>query len=241
MPIIEIALSNPDRTPMWNIPGTKLFLSYESPGPLSVETDSLSTEHKRILAQDLSRRVLVGKNTDSLFQPEVLQIESKQIQGGGSLAKSYSNVRTLRVARDQDEGYLLVDKNKEVKPTIVETKVTEVDLTDMIEQREVSLKNLLNQHVATVKKDIPGKTLSELRILRDIESQYKKRPSVIKLLDQLISKAQAQVFESIQNSYDTKASLIIPKDLPVQYLDNVTSVVESEYQEVTIKLGTNEE
>ena len=99
---IEIAIANLDKTPIWNLPGTKFFLSFESPGPIEVELDNLTNEQKRTIAQDISRKVLIGKNAEELLTPANIVNSTKPLQGGGSLAKSY-----VQLHRDKEEGYVV--------------------------------------------------------------------------------------------------------------------------------------
>ena len=238
--MLEIAIRDTDRTPMWNVPGTKLFLSYEAPGPIPVDISVLSLEQKKVIAHDLARGVIVGKNTEELMTPANLSRSTPPIKGGGSLAKSYSR---LQLVRDPDEGGLVAVpvREAEVIAPVTPEQVKESFMFDPMEERRGVLKKFLAQHVATVKKELPGRSLSELRILKDIELNGKNRPSVIYLIDALVSKAQADVFNSIQKSYDPKGTLPVPQDLPKPYLDNVTPVIDSDHEDVTIKLGADDE
>ncbi len=234
--MLQVAIKDLDKTPMWSLPGTKLFLSFEEPGPIDVDINQLTLDQKKILAQEISRGALVAKGVDDLHNAlSGANANDPVYKGGkGTLAKSYSKIR---VVRDEEEGYV-------VKMTTKEQSVAPVEVIsiDPLEERKGVLIQFLNKHVATVKKELPGRSLTELRMLREIESQDKKRGSVIKLIDALISKAQAEVFNSIQRSYDPNAKLPAIKDpeLSNAYLDNVSSIVDSDYTDVTIKLGADD-
>jgi hypothetical protein len=229
--MLEIAIKDGDKTPMWSVPGTRLFLSFESPGPITVDINTLTPDQKKIIAQDISRGTLVGKNTDELLVAVAGHSKDPTLPGHkGSPAKSYSKIRLVR---DEEEGYNI--KVTDRPPVIVEQPI------DPQEERRAGLRAFLDKHVATVKKELSGRSLSELRILRDIELHDKNRGSVIKLIDQLISKAQSEVFNSIQKSFNPNAATPNEQDLPKQYLENITGVVESEYQDVTIKLGADDD
>lgn len=229
--VLQVAIRDTDKTPMWSLPGTKLFLSYEAPGPIDVDIQVLTLDQKKIIAQDISRLVLVAKQVDELHAVIAGSNTNDPIYKGGkgSTAKSYSKIKLVR---DEEEGY-----NVAIKQQI---KIPEI-LVDPMEERKHVLKDFLDKHVATVKKEIPGRSLSELRILRDLEATDKNRASVMKLIDMLISKAQAEVFNSIQKSFNPMETKVTPQDLPRQYLENVTSVLESESEDITIKLGADDD
>lgn len=231
----EIAIKDPDKTPMWSVPGTKLFLSFENPGPISIDVEALTPDQKKIIAYDLSRQVLVGKETDALFTQGPTGTIAHV--NGTLAAKSYAKV--IKIFHEPEEGQFI---SVQVQPKVAPAQIQEAMKQDLMEDRKTVLSEFLDQHVATVKKDLPGKSLSELRILKDIELQKKKRPSVISLIDALVSKAQSEVFAAIQKSQVTQSPKpITPTDLPAKYLENVTGVVESDHRDVTIKLGADDE
>lgn len=231
--MLQVAIRNVDKTPTWSLPGTKLFLSFESPGPVDIDISQLTLDQKKILAQDISRAVLVGKEVEELHRVIASSNTNDPVYKGGkgTLAKSYSHIRLVR---DEEEGHI-VKVTQQVPITVVPL------VDDMMEERQGILKEFLNKHVATVKKELPGRSLSELRILRELEKNTKNRNSVVKLIDALISKAQAEVFNSIQKENNTYSANKQPSDLPAQYLGNVTSVLESDIEEVTIKFGADDE
>ena len=228
--MLQIAIRDTDKTPTWSLPGTLLFLSFEAPGPIDVDIQALSLDQKKILAQDISRTVLAAKGVEELHAVIVGSNTNDPVYKGGtgSTAKSYAKVRMVR----DEEGHAVAFHQKPLEVAAP---------FDPLEDRKHALSGFLEKHVATVKKELPGKSLSELRILRDLEAKDKNRASVLKMIDTLISKAQSEVFNSIQKDYnpslETRPST---HDLPRQYLDNVTSVVESEAEEVTIKLGADD-
>lgn len=232
--VLQVAIRDTDKTPMWSLPGTRLFLSFESPGPIDIDIKTLTLEQQKVIAQEISRSVLVAQGIDELHAVIASSggNNASILNGGkGSLAKSYSKIKLVR---DDEEGYVvkMPEQKQAVQPEI---------FLDPVEERHHVLKEFLSQHVATVKKDLPGRSLSELRIIRDLEGKDKNRASVLKLVNELISKAQADVFHSIQKSYNPKLETkVVQADLPKQYLDNVTSVVESDHKEVTIKLGADD-
>ena len=230
--MLEIAILDTDKTPMWSVPGTTLFLSFQEPGPLKIDISKLTIDQKKIIAQDISRGVLLGKETEALFGAVSLNSDNPVYKGGnGSLAKSYSNIRLVR---DTEEGYAVKVESKEKQPEFIPDPIT------IIDQRNKVLKEFLDKHVATVKKELPGRSLSELRILLDFESRDKNRASVVKLINLLISKAQAEVFNSIQKSNNPSIKVTDQNDLPKRYLENVTNVIESDFTDVEIQLGVKD-
>ncbi len=230
--MLQVAIKDTDRTPTWSLPGTRLFLSFEEPGPIDVDLQGLTLDQKKIIAQDISRSVLAAKGVEELHAIIAGSNTNDPIYKGGkgSTAKSYSKIKLVR---DEEEGYAVAVKE--------EVQIPQEIMLDPIEERQAVLKVFLDKHVATVKKEIPGRSLAELRILRDLESNGKNRASVLVLINTLISKAQSEVFNSIQKSFNPMETKVTPQDLPRQYLDNVTSVVESESEDITIKLGADDD
>ena len=239
--MIEIAIKDTDKTPTWMLPGTNVFLSFEAPGPVSVDVEKLTSDQKKTLAQDIARGVLIGKNAEELMNSSFLTNAGQNIKGVIA-AKSYAAPQLVKVYRDPDEGgYLGIRVGRPVAVVPTQEAIVEGFKEDPLADRRMLLKAELDKHVATVKKELPMRSLAELRLMRDIEATDKNRPSVLVLIDKLISKAQAEVFHSIQKSYDPKAGQPAQADLPKQYLDNVTGVVDSDHEDVTIKLGTDDE
>jgi hypothetical protein len=234
--MIEIAIKDTDKTPVWMLPGTKVCLSFEEPGPIAIDVNKLTMDQKKTLAQDIARGVLVSKNAEELMNSTFLTSAGQNIKGHLA-AKSFASP-LVKVYREPDEGtYLGIEVGRKIEPAVIQEGFKE----DPMKERRNFLAVELDKHVATVKKELPARSLSELRIMRDIEAHDKNRPSVLKLIDTLISKAQAEVFESLQKNYDPKAGSPVPSDLPKQYLDNVTAVVDSDHEDVTIKLGADDE
>jgi hypothetical protein len=115
------------------------------------------------------------------------------------------------------------------------------------EQRFERIKKMqlfLQQKLKTLKQSIPGMSIIDLRILLEEENLGKARKSVLKVLQDSISKYQAEIFKKAGNISPILNKEEQWKDLKsilgkAEYIENI-ELEELESEEVTILIGASE-
>ncbi len=142
-------------------------------------------------------------------------------------------------------------KPKKVSNTSQDKFAESVNRVQSVQQikglKNSELVKVLKSNVSTLKRELPDKSLSELRILQELEKNGKKRKTVVKIINELLNSEEKQVLDSVKN-IENKNALTeeeyqekqIYKGLERPYLDNLQSVVQSEEEEITIRFGEDD-
>jgi hypothetical protein len=154
-------------------------------------------------------------------------------------------------------GAIAVDKPEElghyartlqpVGETVVEEPVTPAqpkEIDEVIEDQQQELKKLLTKTVSTIKKSVPAMRAGELRKLLELEKSGKNRKSLVQFLDEACeAHANAVTHHVGDEGIDLKAHAgLVKGGLGLRrYSQNLTDVVDSEEEEVTIKTTAEED
>ena len=208
---MEIAIADRDRTPVWSIPGTNIYLTYDEPGPLVIDSSRLTDQHKNIIQLAVDRQLIVAKGIEEIrVSPETKPI-----------ARSYAII--------EHDVYT-------VQPTIVTSSGTPQELIRQLDsQRREEVGKILKKNLAVAKSLIAKMAIPELRIAMEIETSRKSpRKNVILCIDGMIKKLNKEVYETV-----TKAQSEIPtKEKPLS--PQLTEIVESDFEEVSVSLDAEE-
>jgi hypothetical protein len=107
------------------------------------------------------------------------------------------------------------------------------DATEGIKEELDKLKELLNAHHSTVKKNAANLRLAQVRSLLELEEAGKKRKSVIKFLKELINKHTDSVTSQMKG-IDLMQGGVVHQPVPGPQSTQISNVIESEVKEVTL-------
>jgi len=206
-----------DTNIFWMLPGTGISLSFENAGPIDVDVNTLNKAQKQLVLQAIRLGIVKSPTPQELLDPTIRTSSPETIMP----SKSYN-------------------KTESIKPAQVEERVF-----SRLDERVKTVKGILNKPLGTIKKELPKKSLTELRILQQEEKAAKKRKTILSAIEKLIDTLQLEVSRSIGGKdleVDAKdVAKKTEKELKGSYLDNLTDVVESDEEEITIKLGFDED
>jgi len=160
---MQISLADKDKCSMLFL-GEPLNLTYDEPGPVEVDFNSLSEIQKKQIFFNWKRGVLIVNDED--------------------LLKSIYN-KPIQVVQTAVE--------KQVDSSMVKVIAFEESVGNVLREREVKLRALLRKPLATIKKQLLSLSNVELRELVEIEKKTKNRKKLIDMIDPLVNKHRVGV------------------------------------------------
>lgn len=171
-------------------------------------------------------------------EPGPLVVEVDELTTNQFNQINYNLSRGALVADNPDE---LLKFTQILEPAMIappkEEKVQK-SITEIMSDQEEELVKLLAKTVSTIKKSVPALKGSELRKILMLEKDGKNRKSLIDFLDEANEINTKSVSSTVgEDSIDMEAHASLVKGgLGLnQYSKNVTDVVDSEVEEITIK------
>ncbi len=211
---MQISLKNKDKTPMWFLPGTRIHLSFENPGPVEIDFDSLSSQNKNQIVLAINRGLLEGKLPfTTRVEPQPLLVNKEIIEIAPPI------VETFNIA-----------------------PAKEMEVTDYQKEKVKELKKFLNKSWVSIKKNIRSFSLSDLKTMIALEKEGKDRKVVKDLIDEVLSLHQSQVLKNISIEETNVVALDTTKTtvmsgLKREHWNNIGDIVESEEEAISFKLG----
>lgn len=220
--MLTISLIENDRFPVWSLPGTDVFLSFESPGPVNIDPVGLTEINKRAIITGAKLGQVKVTGLEQILPPPapIPVLDEPTLP----MAKSYAPQPLV-----------------EVSPTNFSTETVNKFVKIREEKKSIDLKGLLSKSLSSIKKELPPRNKQELLLLRELEQKGKNRKTVVKLINDLLEKITNEVSASIAASEGKGPKIMAPVDLPAKFLPNLGEVVESQGETITIKLGPDQE
>lgn len=186
-------------------------LTYDDPGPVDIDVKSLTPRQFQQLSYNLLRGAI------AVDKPEEL----------GHYARE-------RFKQPVEEG-------KVQQPTAPAPKK---EITEVIEEQEEDLKSLLTKNISSIKKNVPVLTPGQTKKLLELEKAGKNRKSLVQFLEEAskaFEDAVANKFGEGGIDLEAHAGLVKGGLGLGKYSQNVTDVVDSDVEEVTIKTTADED
>lgn len=216
---MEIAIADRDRTPMWTIPGTNIFLSYEEPGPITLDTSLLTSDQKATILHAVKREVLVAKGLEEIRPAVQTQTPTPNV----SVAKSYAVI--------EDDVYT----HKAIAPDVPVVVDPVEEVKAKLEAHRKNIATIMGKPLFTVKKNLLTMSMADLYYAKSIEQSKGNRKSVISAIDDMINKLEKDVSDNIaKNTSDMEV-----KELPLS--TQITDVEDSEETRVEVSLEDSDE
>lgn len=211
---MEIAIADREKTPMWYIVGTEIFLSYEEPGPITIDIQNLTPDQVNTIRNAASNKTLIVKGLEQLAgAPSINK----------PLGKSYATI-------SPDVYKTAVAIPKELMPIL--KSLEEPQTPDgYVADKKKKIKALLSKPLYTAKKNLVGMNISELKVALEVELSDKCRKSVISIINDMITRFNGEVDEHItknETDYTVKEKPLSPQ---------LTDIEESNSESVKIDLG----
>jgi hypothetical protein len=122
-------------------------------------------------------------------------------------------------------------------PVITQPPVQkQVSIEEIQEQKIDTLKSLLTKSISSLKRELPTLSPSQLSKLLTLETQGKKRKSVLSLLTSLLEKYKQDVSAKVgtEDIVPGMDNAELFKGMKSLDLDNISDVIESNIETVTI-------
>lgn len=211
---MRIKIVNTERTPFWGIPEAGIWISSEDNQFLEVDYSKLTPYQQQTIWSAIRMKTIEAEE-DEEFQKEFRSLVKEQVE-------------------KRQKGYL--DNMRQlfgVNPSVNKKAVENV-------QKVEELKSIMSGSVSTLKRVLVDYPATELELARKIEVHNKNRKTVLKLINELISKQAQKSVSKIENpnapSQEAFEAAQLRKDeyLGAHYLSNVGDVIESEVEEIKI-------
>lgn len=180
-------------------------------------------------------------------EPGPVEIDINNLTPSQFSQLSYNLLRgAIAVDKPEEMGHYARTLDPVVTETVVEEATTSKPkkIDEVIEEQELELKKLLNKTINTVKKSVPAMRAGEIRKLLALEKGGKNRKSLV----QFLSEANEAHINAVTSHVGKKGininahKGIVSGGLGLgKYSKNLTDVVDSEEETVTIKTTTDEE
>jgi len=180
-------------------------------------------------------------------EPGPVEVDLESLTPAQFNQLSYNLLRgAIAVDKPEEMGHYARKINPVEAETIVEEPVPVVpkEIDEVIEEQEVELKKLLTKTIATIKKSVPAMRAGEIRKLLNMEKAGKNRKSLVQFLSEANEAHENAVTSHVgKQGIDLDAHKgIVKGGLGLgKYSNNVTDVVDSEEEEVTIKTTAEED
>lgn len=178
-------------------------------------------------------------------EPGPLEVTVKELTSRQVKQLNYNLLRGAIIVDDPNE---LKKYNEILEPVIIPSATKTIaknqDISEMMKEQESELVKLLTKTISTIKKSVPALKGSELREILRLEKSGKNRKSLVGFLDEA-NKANTETVSAVvgktpidleEHSKLVKGGLGLAK-----YSKNVSDVVDSEVEEVTLKTTDDEE
>jgi len=213
---MEIRLKDADATILWGIPEIDLHLSIESNDFTPVDFESLAPQQMKTIWFGIKNGILEAQN-DTAFQKAF----AERFLPKPKPAPTKTAQEPAAKQAQTKEALLLVKRSKE-------------------------LKKVLGNNVPTVKKVLPTLSAADLKLVISLESQNKKRKTVLSFAKELLG--DGKKIPGIDNIVSPNAPSAeeyrtrqIFGGVGKQYLENLGEVVELNEEEIEIKIGEDDD
>ncbi len=222
---MEIAIADIEKTSTWYIIGTDIFLSFENPGPITVDASKLTQDQVNTIRAATSANVIVTKGLDELAQTPVPQ---------RAQAKSYSKLSpdVYKAPEGLKNLPAIVTADLRNTPGLIATGDVLSDIKESKDMRKKEIKKLLDKPLYTAKKNIASMTISDLKLAFEAETEGKGRASVLTVINDMISKFNSEVSEHIAKNASNQK---LPKEKPLS--PQLTDIEEVEGDPVSVDVG----
>ena len=211
---MRIKIVDTEKTPFWGIPEAKIWITSENNDFLEVDYKQLSPYQQQIIWSAIRMKTIEAEG-DEEFQKEFRSLVKEHVE-------------------KRQKGYL--DNMRHIFGVNTEVDKKAVENVKKVEE----LKEIMSNSVSTLKRVLVNYPATDLELARRIEIHNKNRKTVLKLINEFISKQAQKSVSKIENpnaptaeAFET-AQLRKEEFLGAHYLDNVSAVVESEVEEIQI-------
>lgn len=200
---IQVALADRERQSMLFL-GDPLNFTYDTPGPVTVDLDTLTLEQKNQLMYSCRIGALAVSDADALVQAcAALPAASPSFTTGHEQPVEQVAPKNALEGAEED-----LDK----------------------------LRELLDAHHSTVKKNVAMLRPAQIRTLLELEEAGKKRKSVLKFLNEVVARHSDSVTGQLAEGgdlMDAPRCAVFQED-PQARSTQITDVIESDEEEVTL-------
>lgn len=217
---MEIAIADIDKTPTWYIVGTDIFLSFENPGPITIDPKKLTPDQVTTIRNAANQHIIVAKGLESLSEAPSLN---------KSLGKSYATISS--------DIYKVPSPIVTAEVTSLHHTVTKTidDPIEHLDSKRKELKTMLKKPMYTVKKNLMNMGISELKLAFELETSDKARASVLTMINDMITKFNREVSAHIAKN-ESKHELPKEKSLSPQ----LTDIIEEDTGSIEVSVGDND-
>lgn len=177
---MQISLADKDKCSMLFL-GNGLNFTYDEPGPVEVDLNTLTPDQRTQVYYHWKRGVLSVSDED--------QLKSIYQQAAPPPAKSYATTTVIQ---------------NEAQPV---TQPQDID--EALKARTARLKTILRKKINAIKRDLHTLSGVELLELVELEKQTKNRQKLIELLNSYIIKTRQDVSKSV-GTEDVGKSIFVP-------------------------------
>jgi len=213
---MKIKIADTDRTPFWGIPEAEIHLSSENNDFLEVDYSVLTPYQQQTLWSAMKMKTLLVEDAESF------EGDFRNMLKGYLEKRQEGQISQIRQVFGVDSS----PEDRKAVEAVAKTK---------------ELKKVMEGSVSTLKRILPDYPAFDLGLALKVEQHGKNRKTVVKLISDLVTK-QAQKSANRVDSPNAPTveefeNRQIFKGADKRFLSNLSGVVESEVEEVTIGPG----